>query len=92
MWIRNMKKWSYLVVGEAGIVGSSEGGEAIHLEGADCVTTARGELPADGVDAISIYVRTDGAAPPSVQGTNVTAQVDSWTGVVRDYRSISLYK
>lgn len=36
----SVERWCYLVVGEAGIVRSPEGGEAIHIEGADGVTAA----------------------------------------------------
>lgn len=57
-----LSRGGYLVVGEAGVVRSSEGGETVHLEGADGVTAARGELLADGVDAIFIYVRMDGVS------------------------------
>lgn len=40
--------------GEAGVVGRLEGGEAVGGGGADGVATARGELLADGVDAVRI--------------------------------------
>ncbi len=72
-------------MGEAGVVWSSEGGETVHLEGADGVTAARGELLADGVDTIFIYVKMDGEAPPSVQDRcyKTGRQVDSWTGALQ---------
>lgn len=51
---------THLVEGEAGKVGSLEGGEVVRREGTDSVAAARGQLLADGVDAIGVCLGGDG--------------------------------